>query len=107
MPKTKGAVMFDWWTNFGRHYINIYAVNNKVVKYLQYGKQCERFEDASPLISVSPVNRYETDDDGNVTTVDEGINFNAKTHVRHFEDVFHIFGVNVHQFWIGTTGRQL
>lgn len=99
MKNTTGAMMYDGWTQFGTHFIGIFALYNRSVTFLEKGKKTEKLEVASPLISVSPMNSYNTDDDGNIIAGQDATRFCAETHMRHFEDIFHIFGVSVHD-WV-------
>lgn len=99
MMKQKGAVMYDGWTNNSTHYVGIFGVYMRNVAVHKNGVMHTEKELACPLLAASPMaNPSETGDD-NCDVEDETTSFSARVHIRFFEDVFHLFGVNVHE-WV-------
>lgn len=98
MKETKGAIMFNGSTKFKTHYIGVYVVSNRIVKYMENGKISEHLEVAGPLVSFSAMNSYENGRDRNKITGNDSVQFNTETHIPHFEDVFHIFEISDHEW---------
>eukprot|EP00171_Calliarthron_tuberculosum_P005814 IDg5814t1 len=96
MKKTKGAIMYDGWTDNGVHYVGIYVVYNRSFEVYGDGVLETETELAITLLSVSPMAAA---CDTETSSTIEAAKFCAVTHVRHFEDVFIFFHVNVHE-WV-------
>lgn len=86
MADTTGAILHDGWTNCGTHYFGVCASFMKKVSVVRQGVEHGIEEHSLPLLSVSPMAKVT---DGESEFGEEATEFDAVTHVRHIEDVFH------------------
>lgn len=93
MKSTHGAVMHDGWSTNGSHYLGVFAVFMKQVKSIEKGNEVVRDELCMPLLSLSPIAKRDAEGE-----VESGyaITFDAESHIRQLEHVFHYFHVDVH-----------
>lgn len=89
---TKGAIVLDTWTHCGPHYFGIFASYMKL-SAVQSGLSQTIQENASPLLYVSPISNVRDENGGDD---EESMVFDSVTHVRHIEQVFQFFKVDVH-----------
>eukprot|EP00171_Calliarthron_tuberculosum_P001491 IDg1491t1 len=106
MQSTRGAVMYDGWTEGGVHYLGIYAVYVRKVDVMRRGVNHQGEEVAITLLSVSPMAKSDqrVQDDDASEQVSEATSFDAVTHIRHFEDVFSVFDLNLHEWTVCIIG---
>jgi len=97
MSRTRGAILHDGWTHNGTHYFGVYASFMKEVRVVRNGFMVTEEEICTPLISVSPISKAsDLEDEENY----EATEFDAVTHVRQLEDIFHIYGINFHEWML-------
>lgn len=101
MKSTHGAVMHDGWSTNGTHYLGVFAVFMKQVKAFENGKEVVRDALCMPLLSLSPIAKRDAEGE-----VESGyaITFDAESHIRQLEHVFHYFHVNVHDWAVCQIG---
>lgn len=95
---SKGAIMYDGWSRGGTHYVGIMAVFMRKRKSVEHGQVVQIEELAMPLLSVSPIAAVVGRDPEGNDVYQEATNFSAERHVRQFEDIFNMYGVNVHMW---------
>jgi len=95
---TKGAIMYDGWTRSGTHYLGIIAVFNRKVSVMCNGVLRQKLILSMPLLSASPIATVLEEDPNGEELFAESSHFNAVAHIRQFEDVFHLFKINVHHW---------
>eukprot|EP00171_Calliarthron_tuberculosum_P000144 IDg144t1 len=95
MQGTKGAIVHDGWTKNSMHYFGVFASFIRKVKVVKHGVQHDVEEHVTPLLSISPLAKYNADDS---RADDEATEFDADTHVKHLEEVFGYFNQEVHDW---------
>ena len=95
---TRGALMHDSWTYNRTHYLGIIAVYMKKVSFLMNGIIQSKEELSMPLLSVSPIQHIDNEDDENSGNQSETTEFNSTAHIRQFETVFNFFHQNIHEW---------
>ena len=97
---TRGASMYDGWTDCGVHYIGFYAVYMRNFWVLRNRSSKQEEELAITLHSVSPMSMTdEAHEQIQPQPVLEATKFDADNHVRRIEDLFSFYGFNVHE-WV-------
>jgi len=97
MDGTKGAIMYDRWTTSGTYYLGIIAVYTRAITFMNNGKLQKDEVVSMPLLSCSSIATILREDDEGQDIHSMSTRINAEAHIRQFEDIFHIFGVNVHK----------
>ncbi len=93
MEQTKGAVIYDGWTNNSTHFMGIFAVYMRKISIFRNSMVQYEKELACPLLSARPMAAVDADEG------DDTVTFSAKVHGHFFEDIFSFYGVNVHE-WV-------
>lgn len=107
LPGTVGAVMFDGWSKFGKHYVAMIALYMKDVPSTASMKRTPQFQQRLALIVLSPMAKIHDKSDEKAVEKDplgsesnddvlsndaETDLFNAETHLKFFRDYLEFFG---------------
>ena len=96
MKTTKGSLMLDGWSECSIHYIGVFAVYMKCSKEIENGiilaekRLCIALQAASPMSMIVQKGNFEETNSDKLST-----DFGANTHIRFFEDVFHLYNLDV------------
>lgn len=84
------------WSRGGTNYVGIMTVFMRNLNTVQH-RQVGKIEEAAMLLlSVSIIAAFVRKDEEGNNGYQEATNFSAEIHVRQFEGIFNMYGVNVH-----------
>ncbi len=70
MKGGKGALMDDWWTDNGTHYVGLFALYTRSLRILRKGEEVWKTEPVAPLIAASPMAQKSEDDEDQSSVLD-------------------------------------
>jgi hypothetical protein len=103
----KGAIQHDGWTCNGAHHIGLCAIHVRQGVELAKGRPQDVTSLAISLLSVALMaHAGDVEDHNKDTPTDDDLKFNAETHIRHFETIFHHCGADCHKWSVCNVGND-
>ena len=93
MSSTRGALMYDSWTNSRMHYLGMFVTYIKDLTIVSNRREVKRKALRTPLLSVSTIASLENASDS------EAFEFTAHNHIEQFRDIFNLHNIDMNS-WV-------